>query len=738
MRKLLLLILSILGINSIYAQTFNWAKQFGGDISNVIPKTVLADAYGNTYTSGYFTDSVDFDPGTKTFILKSDGAADIFITKFNPNGNFAWAKKIGGISSDVANSMVLDAQGNILITGSFYDVVDFDPGPGTQTLKSAGDADMFISKLDSAGKFIWVKQFENLYNIGGNGITLDYKQNMFVTGSFRGKTDFDPSTGTAFLTTGAYGDIFVLKLNASGNYIWAKQFVANSAAESRAIAVDAQSNVYTTGRFSNSVDFDPGASNTVFSSGGDWDAFISKLDSSGNFVWAKHLHSNNDETSNSIALDTAANVYTTGNFWGTVDFDLGTDTASLVSEGALDIFVLKLNKSGNYVWAKRMGGRRNDNANSIITNFNGNIYTTGEFEDSADFDPGASRYTLKIGGSNNDVFLSCLNSKGNFIFAKQFKGSNPFTNSTGKGTCIFTNNSGNIITAGYFEGVADFDPNPLKTFNLKSKSKTGMDGFVVKLGQCQSTSFNITDTACNKYVFNGKTYTSSGVYSQQTVNYFGCDSIITLNLFIKKASSRIITDSACKYYRFNGQTYTGSGTYTQTLVNKAKCDSVVTLNLKIKTVNTTVTKNGPTLTAAAIGAGYKWLDCNNSKTPIAGKIAQSFIATKKGSYAVEVTQNACKDTSACIAITDLSANSMVHNGLNIYPNPSNGNLTIDLTTPLQLGTLKLITPNGQSIFENTNISGSCFSINIQNQPAGIYFIEIHQHEMVYRSKVIKN
>mgnify|MGYP002358932552 FL=1 len=81
---------------------------------------------------------------------------------------------------------------------------------------------------------------------------------------------------------------------------------------------------------------------------------------------------------------------------------------------------------------------------------------------------------------------------------------------------------------------------------------------------------------------------------------------------------------------------------------------------------------------------------------------------------------------------------MVHNGLNIYPNPSNGNLTIDLTTPLQLGTLKIITPSGQTIFENTNLNESSLSINIQNQPAGIYFIEIHQHEMVYRSKVIKN
>ena len=136
------------------------------------------------------------------------------------------------------------------------------------------------------------------------------------------------------------------KLDSSGSFVWAKSFGGTSTEFGRAVAVDAAGNVYTTGPFNVTADFDPGAGTSNLTSAGVADGFVSKLDSSGDFVWAKRLGGTNVQMPKAVAIDTAGNVYTAGDFQGTTDFDPGAGTSNLTSAGLYDVYVSKLDSEG--------------------------------------------------------------------------------------------------------------------------------------------------------------------------------------------------------------------------------------------------------------------------------------------------------------------------------------------------------------------------------------------------------
>ena len=233
MKKLLLLSICLVAAVLANAQMpkLTWAKSIGGS-SYYRGSSIKVDASGNVYTTGNFTGTADFDPGSGTFNLTADAAGgDIFISKLDASGNFIWAKSIGSIGNDVGSSISVDASGNVYITGYFAGfaggtaAADFDPGSGTFNLTSAGDADIFILKLDASGNFVWAKSMGGTTNEYGTSIALDASGNFYTTGSFQGTADFDPGTATFNLTSAGsagYSDIFISKFDTSGNFVWAK------------------------------------------------------------------------------------------------------------------------------------------------------------------------------------------------------------------------------------------------------------------------------------------------------------------------------------------------------------------------------------------------------------------------------------------------------------------------------------------------------------------------------------
>jgi len=475
--KKILLTISFCAILTSNAQipTLEWAKQIGGS-SNELGLAMNVDLAGNVYTAGVFSGTMDFDPGPLTLIVTSIGSVDAFITKSDPSGNLIWAKTFGGTLNFVYG-ITTDAVGNLYLTGSFQDTTDFDPGVNTFNLISAGSWDTYISKWDTDGNFLWAKRVgAGGTNDGGYDVVIDVNRNVHIAGTYNQTVDFDPGTGSSNLTAAGSTDSFILKLDASGNFIWAKGVGGTSSEQVKSLVVDAAGNVYFTGDFFGTCDFDPGAGSFNLTSAGSADAFICKLDVSGNFAWAMRAGASSDDRAFSIALDNAGNVLTTGHFDGVVDFDPASPVANLSSAAnSSDAFILKLDGSGNYIWAKKTGGNFNDGGRNITTDANGNAYYSGYYTGSVDFDPDTNSFLLP-GSSSGDLFISKLDAAGNFVWAVGFGGSTPqdFAEE------IIVDAAGKVYCTGNFEGTADLDPGPL-TLNFTSAGVG--DVYMIKLTQ---------------------------------------------------------------------------------------------------------------------------------------------------------------------------------------------------------------------------------------------------------------
>ncbi len=371
----------------------------GGPQADSNVSAIAVDSIGNVYTTGRFIGTADFDPGPGVFNLTtSAGSQDFFVSKLDSAGNFVWARRIGGPGFDQSFDVAVDGSGNVYTTGEFVGSVDFNPGAGVFNLLSPGDWDIFVSKLDSAGNFVWAREMGGPGDEVGLAVAVDGSGNVYTTGYINSFTNFDPVAGPFNLTSAGGRDIFVSKLDSSGNFVWARQMGGTGDDRGLDVAVDSSGNVYTTGSFDETVDFDPGPG--VFNltgSGG----FVSKLDNAGSLIWARQT----DGTGESMGLDGSGNVYTTGGFSGIADLDPSASVFNLTSAGSSDVFVSKLDSAGNFGWAQQMGGTGLDEGTGMALDGSGNVYTTGRFTGTSDFDPSASVFNLTSAGGR-DLFLA--------------------------------------------------------------------------------------------------------------------------------------------------------------------------------------------------------------------------------------------------------------------------------------------------------------------------------------------
>ena len=396
---------------------------------------------------------------------------------------FQWAINLGGVNSDYGAVIAADRNGNVVNCGQFVGTVDFDPGAGVTTLISTGtgNTDIYITKYDGSGNFIWAKQFSGLGPESAFSMVIDSIGNIFIAGSFNGTTDFNPGPATSNLIANGNTAAFVVKLTESGDFVWAKEMgpTGTSVGIASGIAIDNAGNIYTTGYFNGAGDFDPGAGTFTLTSGASNSGYITKFDPSGNFIWAKQIGdgaSGNNVYSYGIVLDAAANIYTTGGFVHTVDFDPGSNVSSMTTTGSFqDAYILKLDSGGNYRWSKQLGGSYDELAYSIALDASANVYTTGVLISSqADFDPGSGTYYLSSFGSL-DIYVSKLNSNGDFVWARQLGGTlNDTPNS------IAVDDSGAVYTTGFYTGTADFNPDTIAQ-DLLITGATNRDLFLSKL-----------------------------------------------------------------------------------------------------------------------------------------------------------------------------------------------------------------------------------------------------------------
>jgi hypothetical protein len=466
-----------------YAQHNVWGRIIGDTLSDVA-QAVAVDSKGNVYSTGQFAGTVDFDPGVGVMNLSSSGGPDIFITMFNSFGDLVWAKALGGTSLDLGTSIAVDISGNVYTTGWFRNTVDFDPGAASFNLQSMGIADIFISKLDSNGNFVWAKRFGAASNDVGTSVKVDGTGNVFCTGGFQTTVDFDPGPGVMNLSSAGGEDIFIVKLSSAGNLMWAKAIGGTGADRTTDIAVDNTGSIYTSGTIDSTADFDPGPMTFLHTPVGFRDGFILKLDPSGNFTWVRTMGGSNEVYPSCIALDANGNIYTAGSYKDTADFNPGSAVFNLISSWGDDLFVVQLTSAGNFLWAKTVAGSWGaiEACDDIAVDNLGNIYMTGLFEQTADFNPGSGTFNL-ISAGQIDIFVSKLDNAGNFVWATSSGDIN-----VDRGYELAVDVWKNVYVSGFILGTVDVNPST-GVYNLTSSGSA--DIFIQRIAQC-TTSFTIS------------------------------------------------------------------------------------------------------------------------------------------------------------------------------------------------------------------------------------------------------
>lgn len=471
MKKTILSIFALCALSiSSNAQSFEWVKQIEG---NGVDQIFSVSSNGSDiYSTGTYDGTTDFNPGIVTDIQPAVGGLDVFIQKLDENGEFVWAKTIGGMDNDMGR-VINDYGTHVIVSGTFSGTVDFDPGTGVESKTSNGGTDVFILALDDNGDFLWVNTFGGTANESIGGQELNSSNKIIATGGFYNNMTINATGGPVTVSATSTGgtDVFFMELDLiTGSVEWVKSFGGTGIDSGAKLAIRSNDNILITGRYQNIMDIDPSANDFSLSSDGGFSVFLTEYDNLGNFINGFSFDSSSDMEAYDVALDDNENIYLTGYFKATVDFDLKAGVTDVTTNGGQDCYVVKLTSTKDLVWAKNFGGAGLDQSFGLELASNGDVYTTGRYSDVVDFDPGAG--VVNGTASGFDIFIHKFNELGNFQMVHTFS---DVGSDMGRGLEIDAN--GNMYVGGMFAGTIDFDPST-GTSNLTTDGTS--DVFVIK------------------------------------------------------------------------------------------------------------------------------------------------------------------------------------------------------------------------------------------------------------------
>jgi hypothetical protein len=360
--------------------TCTWSKAFGSTAQML---DVAVDPSGNVLTTGMFGTSINLGNG----LVTSAGGNDGFVAKFDSLGNHLWSKVFGDAAEQSPDAVATDAAGNLIACGYFNGTIDLGGGP----LTSAGGVDIYVAKFSPTGTLLWSKRFGDSANQGTRGLAVDASGNVLITGSFVGTVDFGGPT----LTSAGGADVYVAKLDPSGNHIWSKRFGDTLNQVGAGIATDAAGDVYFTGYLYGAMDFGGGTLTSVSGV----DTYVVKLDPAGNHLWSMRGGGIGDQAAVRVAVDPVGNVSFVG-------IAVGTGTyggPALTSAGATDILVAKYDPSGKHLWSKLFGNPATQGVKGLASDSHGNLVITGLLYGPTDFGGGPI-----IAGGGEDTYIAKL------------------------------------------------------------------------------------------------------------------------------------------------------------------------------------------------------------------------------------------------------------------------------------------------------------------------------------------
>lgn len=347
-----------------------WAISAGGneeDISNGI----ATDANGNVcITGGFMSDSITFGP-TTLYNATSNLAEDVFVAKFDTDGNLLWARSgagAGGTPRDVGNAVTVDGSGNVYACGYFRSQSILF---GSAVLSNAGQADAFIVKYDPNGNVVWARSEAGGGGDFCTGLAADASGNVYASGRYY--SDFITIGSTTLTNVNNNYDLFIAKYDTDGNPLWAKGGSSNGNDWMPSLAVDANGYLIATGWFEAfPITFGP----FTIPNSGSSDIFLVKYDPNGDELWAVGAGGGFAEESRAVAVDDSGNIFVTGRFGTTIT--LGSSTLNSSLSG--NVFIAKFDPDGDPNWAVGAGGVDEEGGNGIAVGSYGDVYITGAFD----------------------------------------------------------------------------------------------------------------------------------------------------------------------------------------------------------------------------------------------------------------------------------------------------------------------------------------------------------------------
>ncbi|UTW63951.1 T9SS type A sorting domain-containing protein [bacterium SCSIO 12741] len=800
---------SSLGFASQYVASYdsvgNYRWAFKTDARDI---HMVVDDSGYVYVVGHFDGTVDFEPGTGITSLTSQSASDdVYVARYKPNGSLDWVKQIGGADDEYGRRISFHKQG-ILIGLEFKGTVDFNPGSGVNNAVSSGDFDLAVVKLKKNGDFQWVKSVGGSLKEYCNGLGSYGSGQIYMSGTFAGTADFDPSSNQANRVSNGSRDVFLLQLDSSGNFLDVLSVGSSGNEEAHWMTLDDTGNVMVTGYLRGTADFDPDTAvkNVTGSNVGDY-AFVAMYDSQLDLIDA---YSYKIGSGYVVRADYHNEGFTaSGDNTLNFDADPGPGVASIVSAGNESYYI-----HYSVTPAPKPVVSVNDtthlcNGGSVL--FRGQqVSIAGSYRDTVVGATVDSLFHLLLttgSPSQSNVTIHACDSftspSGKFTWMSSGNYQDTLVNSSGCDSVlsiqlvlhytVFTTDSITACDTYTWGGKSYQSSNYTAVDTLQSVG--GCDSIVsLALTILNRSGAALSVTACNEYTSPSGNYTwsNSGTYLDTIVNHVGCDSIISVALTLVGSSSSTDSVIACDRYTSPSGKYTwkASGTYQDTLTNKAGCDSLLSIVLQInKSVSTHDTvracysyttssgkvwsnsgiyldtlsastgcdssvtyvvtidtvaylfgyKDPHTLFARSKGATLKWLDCDNNYSVVSGATDSIFSPGRVGSFAAQVTQHGCIDTTECKYMDPSSVQDAVGGKkVRIFPNPTVGQVHLSLPKGEETVAIELLTLQGVRL-EYWDSYRAEDPLDFNHFKAGTYFIRIFSQggRLLHQERIIK-
>ena len=359
-----------------------WARAMGG-VNREYANGIAPAADGGVWVAGHFTGGTELGGPGGGGALRGAGQSDAFVARLDRDGGLAWAGRLGGAEADEAKAVAAAPDGGAYVAGYFSGSADFDPGPGSAELTTAGSGDAFLVRLDAGGRLVWARRFGGRFGDVALGVAADAAGRVYVTGYFQGRARFGEGAEAVERTAAGGTDAFLAALTPEGELRWTVHFGGPEDDEGRAVAADRDGAVFA-GRFGGEAAEQIGpagrAPATARAAGGT-DAFAARVGEGGEIGWLARVGGPADDVAHAVAADGAGRAWAAGQFAGDAELGPSANGRVLSSGGRTDGFVVELGAGGRILETRSFGSPGDDFPFGLAAAPGGGAYLAGFSQD---------------------------------------------------------------------------------------------------------------------------------------------------------------------------------------------------------------------------------------------------------------------------------------------------------------------------------------------------------------------